>query len=110
MIATVLKERLIISVQFFIKRKFSVEILLEISGCRNFQKGRVDTYKRIVTYVGCLWNFLIVGWRECSAMDLDDLGSTKVGSDMDVVVMKDYTIGMKFKTNDWVIVCIVLEL
>lgn len=43
-------------------------------------------------------------------MDLDDLGSTKVGSDMDVVVMKDYTIGMKFKTNDWVIVCIVLEL
>lgn len=43
-------------------------------------------------------------------MDLDDLGSTKVGSDMDVVVMKDYTIGMKFKTNDWVIVCFVLEL
>lgn len=62
-------------------------------------------------YVHYLWHIysLVGGRKKWSAMDLDDLGSTKVGSDMDVVV----TSWNLLKWNSMLIVlmisCIVLK-
>lgn len=63
-------------------------------------------------YVHYLWYIqvsLVGGRKKWSAMDLDDLGSTKVGSDMDVVVTSWNLLKWNSMLIGLMIVCIVLK-